>query len=239
MGILLAPGDGVDGIAIMEFPPFGPPASVVDPAKAQQAQATSQRDRAAWDSVMASLTAHWPGQYMFLPVASSLEVNGQYSTWLPGPGGAWSRARKTDNFHLCPTGAAALGQATLTQLTPVLNLPPPAASWWSGSWDEELDVQRPARVLSQRSPLDRTRHWPGSGPERRLYPGSEQHGRVPDAREAVDGMTAPLPDVDSLFGAAAGPPSNPPRAGGRFPGPRHASSATSWPRSRFWWSRSC
>jgi hypothetical protein len=143
MGILLAPGDGVDGVAIMEFPPYGPPASLVDQAKAQQALATSERDRTAWDSLMASLAAHWPGRYMFLPVASSLEVNGQYSTWLPGPAGAWSRARKTDNFHVCPTGAAALGQATLTQLTPVLNLPPPAAGWWSGSWTRNQTYNNP------------------------------------------------------------------------------------------------
>ena len=143
MGMLLAPGDGVDGVAIMEFPPYGPPAAVVDQAKAQQTLATQERDRAAWGSLMASLAAHWPGQYMFLPVASSLEVNGQYSTWLPGPGGTWSRARKTDNFHVCPTGAAALGQATVTQLTPVFNLPPPAGSWWSGSWTKNQTYNDP------------------------------------------------------------------------------------------------
>jgi peptidoglycan/LPS O-acetylase OafA/YrhL len=144
MGMLLAPGDGVDGVAIMEFPPFGLPASDVDPAKAQQALAGLERGRTAWDSLMASLAGHWPGQYMFLPVANSLEVNGQYSTWLPGPTGVWSRARKTDNFHLCPTGAAALGQATLTQLTPVLDLPPPAASWWSGSWTKNSTYNDPS-----------------------------------------------------------------------------------------------
>ncbi|HEX6475670.1 MAG TPA: hypothetical protein VF005_00225, partial [Acidimicrobiales bacterium] len=144
MGMLLAPGDGVDGVAIMEFPPFGPPASVLDPTKAQQVQATSERDRAAWDSLMGSLAPRWPGQYMFLPVASSLEVNGQYSTWLPGPTGVLSRARKTDDFHLCPTGAAALGQATLTRLTPVLDLPPPAAGWWSGSWTKSSTYNDPA-----------------------------------------------------------------------------------------------
>jgi hypothetical protein len=86
---------------------------------------------------MATLGPQWPGHYLYLPTASSLEVNGQYSAWLPGPGGVMSRARMVDNFHTCPTGAARLGQALLTQLTPVLDLPPAADGWWSGSWTKD------------------------------------------------------------------------------------------------------
>jgi hypothetical protein len=144
LGMLLAPGSGVDGVAIIEFPPYGPPASVLDPAKAQQALAAAERNRTAWDSLMSSLASRWPGQYMFLPVANSVEVNGQYSTWLPGPGGAWSRARKTDNFHVCPTGAAAMGQAVLDQLSPVLGLPPAMPGWWTGSWTRNSTYDDPS-----------------------------------------------------------------------------------------------
>jgi hypothetical protein len=144
LGMLLAPGSGVDGVAIIEFPPYGPPASVLDPAKAQQALAAAERNRTAWDSLMSSLASRWPGQYMFLPVANSVEVNGQYSTWLPGPGGVWSRARKTDNFHVCPTGAAAMGQAVLDQLSPVLGLPPAMPGWWTGSWTRNSTYDEPS-----------------------------------------------------------------------------------------------
>jgi hypothetical protein len=92
---------------------------------------------------MSSLSSRWPGQYMFLPVANSVEVNGQYSTRLPRPGGVWSRARKTDNFHVCPTGAAAMGQAVLDQLSPVLGLPPPMPGWWTGSWTRSSTYNDP------------------------------------------------------------------------------------------------
>ena len=143
LSLLLAPGSGVDGVAVMEFPPYGPPASVLDPARAQQAQAVLERNRAAWNSIMASLASRWPGRYLFVPVASSLEVNGQYATWLPGPGGAWTRARKVDNFHICPTGAAALGDAVLSQLSPVLGLPPATPGWWSGSWTRNSTYNDP------------------------------------------------------------------------------------------------
>jgi hypothetical protein len=133
---LLVPGNGVDGVAIMEFP-LTRPSSSPDPT----AQATSAANETlwtgGWNSVMATLGPQWPGHYLYLPTASSLEVNGQYSAWLPGPGGVMSRARMVDNFHTCPTGAARLGQALLTQLTPVLDLPPAADGWWSGSWTKD------------------------------------------------------------------------------------------------------
>jgi hypothetical protein len=144
MGILLAPGNGVDGLAIMEFPPYGPPPSVLDPANAEQARLVLESGRRAWSSLMASLASHWPGHYLFLPVASSLQVEGRFSAWLPQAGGTWSRARKTDNFHLCPTGAAAFGQATLQQLTPVVGLPASAAGWWSGSWAKDPTYNDPS-----------------------------------------------------------------------------------------------
>ncbi len=144
MGILLAPGNGVDGVAIMEFPPYGPPPSVLDPAKAEQTLVAEETARKAWNSLMASLAPRWPGHYMFLPVASALEVDGRFSPWLPQADGTWSRARKTDNFHLCPTGAAALGQAVVAQLTPVVSLPPPAPGWWSGSWAKDHTYRDPS-----------------------------------------------------------------------------------------------
>jgi lysophospholipase L1-like esterase len=143
VGLLLAPGTGVDGVAMMEFPRSRPTTSATDPA----AQASSLADAAtgaqAWNSVMASVAPLWPGHYLYLPTASSLELNGQYSAWLPAPGGALSRARKVDNFHVCPTGAARLGQAVLAQLTPVLQLPPAADGWWAGSWTKNHTYNDP------------------------------------------------------------------------------------------------
>jgi hypothetical protein len=142
IGLLMAPGSSVDGVAIVEFPRSHPNSTIAGPT---QPQTLADLDRAtgAWNSVMASIGPQWPGRYLYLPVASSLEVGGQYSAWLPGPGGVESRARKTDNFHLCPTGAARLGQALVDGLTPTLNLPNAAPGWWTGSWTKDPTYNDP------------------------------------------------------------------------------------------------
>jgi hypothetical protein len=137
LGQVLAPGNGVDGVAILELPRTGPSISEVDPAKRAVDAANAEAGREAWNALMESLALRWAGRYMFLPVAGSLEVNGQYSTWLPGPNGTWSRARKVDNAHFCPTGAGVLGQAVFQQLTPALNLPAIAPDWWAGRWTRD------------------------------------------------------------------------------------------------------
>ena len=56
-------------------------------------------------------------------MASSLEVDGRYSTWLHTIDGGWIRARKTDNTHLCPAGAAVLGAAVTVRA--LADVPPP------------------------------------------------------------------------------------------------------------------
>jgi peptidoglycan/LPS O-acetylase OafA/YrhL len=143
VGLLLAPGNGVDGVAMLEFPRSHPNTSLVDPAAQARSLADAATGAQAWNSVMASVAPQWPGQYLYLPTASSLELNGQYSAWLPAPGGVLSRARKTDNFHVCPTGSARLGQALVTQLTPVLHIPPAADGWWAGSWTKDQTYNDP------------------------------------------------------------------------------------------------
>ncbi len=143
LGQVLAPGDGVDGVAILQLPRTGPRISEVDPARRAADAANAETSREAWNSLMESLALRWPGRYMFLSVAGSLEVNGQYSTWLPGPNGTWSRARKVDNAHFCPTGAGVLGQAVLQQLTPTLNLPAAAPGWWAGRWTRDSRYNDP------------------------------------------------------------------------------------------------
>jgi len=74
-----------------------------------------------------------------LNTASSLELNGQFSPWLPTVNGGWIRVRKTDNTHLCPSGAAVLGAAVTQQLTPMFNLPPPAPGWINSSWTSDVN----------------------------------------------------------------------------------------------------
>ena len=76
-------------------------------------------------------------------MASSLDVDGRYSTWLPTTDGGWIRARKTDNTHLCPAGAAVLGAAVTSELTPMFHLPPPAPGWIARSAGTSSPLIRP------------------------------------------------------------------------------------------------
>jgi len=138
----LQPGNGVDGLMLLEFPKAGSiPADVHSDQRIAAAQAQEVR-RQVWNAVAQGIVTLWPGKMMFLAVASSLEVNGHFTTWLPTVEG-WVRARTTDNTHICPAGAAAYAGAVLSQLTPVFHLPSPAPSWWSGSWTKDRRYDYP------------------------------------------------------------------------------------------------
>jgi peptidoglycan/LPS O-acetylase OafA/YrhL len=136
LGTLMAPGNGVDGVAFLQFPKAGVPQNVTETAARATVSAKRERGREAWNAVVAGMTTVWPGRVMFLPVAQSLEVNGHYSTWLPGTKG-WVRARKLDEVHMCPAGAATFGVAVVNQLTPVFHLSPMAPGWVTGSWSTD------------------------------------------------------------------------------------------------------
>jgi peptidoglycan/LPS O-acetylase OafA/YrhL len=132
--VMLAPGDGVDGIAIVQFPKVGPQVQIIDPAQRQAALVAAERNRQAFDRIVSTLPAAYPGRVTYLPVASSLEVDGRYSAWLPTVAGGWIRARMTDNTHLCPPGAAVLAAKVTSELSPMFDLSPPAPGWTTSGW---------------------------------------------------------------------------------------------------------
>jgi hypothetical protein len=137
IGVLLAPGDGVDGVAFLQFPTIGGLDAIIDPSERAKALATANADTRAWNRLVSTLPARYPGRVTFLRTASSLEVDGRYSAWLPTVTGGWIRARKIDNTHLCPAGAAVLGAAVTEQLTPMFHLAPPAPGWINDSWTSD------------------------------------------------------------------------------------------------------
>ena len=107
-----------------------------------------------------SLAAQYPGRVTYLPVASSLDLDGHYSAWLPTVSGGWIRARKTDNTHLCPAGAAVLGAAITQELPPDVRSGPRHRDGSTSSWTSDgLPLRRPrlgpARTTSP--PRDHTR----------------------------------------------------------------------------------
>lgn len=149
VGVMLTPGNGVDGVIFTQFPLSGSIAAA-DPAD----QASYNKERLeglkAWNDIAAKMTSYFPGRVMYLPVASSLLLDGRsYSAWLPpigdphAPKDQWIRVRKLDNVHLCPEGSARYARAILTDLTAVFRLAPASPSWTDGAWTSDPDFNNP------------------------------------------------------------------------------------------------
>jgi peptidoglycan/LPS O-acetylase OafA/YrhL len=135
---LLAPGDGVDGIAFLQFPTVGSHDFIIDPGVRQSQTGKQNEQTQHWTNLVSSIAKQYPGRVTFLDTASSLNLNGQFTQWLPTKNGGWIRARKTDDTHLCPAGAAVLGAKVTEDLTPMFDLPPPAPGWINKSWTSSV-----------------------------------------------------------------------------------------------------
>jgi hypothetical protein len=149
---LLARGNGVDGIAFVQFPQVGPLDALIDPAQREQALASDEAGRKAFDTVVSRLPARYPGRVTWLPVAPALEVDGHYSAWLPTVDGGWVRARKTDNTHFCSPGAAVFAAVVTSEIRPMFGLPPPAPSWLEGAWTSNQSRYGPANECPDDQP---------------------------------------------------------------------------------------
>jgi peptidoglycan/LPS O-acetylase OafA/YrhL len=134
---MLGPPNGVDGIAFVQFPKVGDLDAIIDPGVRHDVTVLQARYTRAWTAIAQTLPQQYPGRVTYLPVASSLDVDGRFSAFLPTVSGGWIRARKTDNTHLCPAGAAVLGAAITQQLTPMFALAPPAPGWINRSWTSD------------------------------------------------------------------------------------------------------
>ncbi len=145
---LLAPGDGVDGVMLLEFPPIGVVADAT-PAVLTHDKLEAEGS-AAWDAVAERMPAIFPGKVMYLPWAGSILLDGHYSTWLPplgdpgAPKAEWVRVRKLDDTHLCPQGSARLGLAVADDLKMLVGLAPPRGRWYDGSWTTNPEFNSPA-----------------------------------------------------------------------------------------------
>ena len=75
--LMLAPGNGVDGIVLTQFPQ-GDVSHPLHVSRRHQAQGAR-----AWDAIAATMPSVFPGKVMYLPVADSILLHGHYATWLP------------------------------------------------------------------------------------------------------------------------------------------------------------
>jgi peptidoglycan/LPS O-acetylase OafA/YrhL len=146
---MLTPGNGVEGVIFTQFPQSGniPAANQADYVAYNKARWAGV---IAWNNIAEKMTTYFPGRVMYLPIASSVMLDGnRYSAWLPpendpqAPKDQWIRVRKLDNVHLCPEGSARYADALLADMTDVFKLAPAQGDWAQGSWVLDPDFNDP------------------------------------------------------------------------------------------------
>ena len=158
--VVLAPGDGVEGLVFQQFPTPGPVIGDASAAETKSDSATRAAGVAAWNRVAASMVKVFPGKVMYFPVGASVERHGRFTTWLPpaarpkAPAASWLRVRMVDNVHLCPAGAARYTDALLADLRALYRLPAPSPTWTAGSWADDPRFTHSNGLSSTPCPAD-------------------------------------------------------------------------------------
>ncbi len=131
----------MDGVVFTQFPVSGeiPAANPADQIPYNKARAAGL---AAWNAIAQKMATYFPGRVMYLPVGSSLLLNGHFSSWLPPVGHPHApadqmdpRAQARQRSTLCPEeGVVRYASAILSDLTAILHLAPAAPNWVIGNW---------------------------------------------------------------------------------------------------------
>ncbi|HVX23670.1 MAG TPA: SGNH/GDSL hydrolase family protein, partial [Acidimicrobiales bacterium] len=131
---------GAKGVVFLEFPVRGPNTATGQVA-GSSTLAAENRGIQRWNAIARSMPARFPGKVMYLPVASSVLLDGKFEFWLPtpedpnAPRSQWLRARMVDGLHLCPAGIARYADAILADLSRAYpSLPPASPGWATGTW---------------------------------------------------------------------------------------------------------
>jgi hypothetical protein len=98
------------------------------------AQFTNDGLRRNLNAIVQRAAATRPHVHYTIPDPTFDGPDGKYAMFLPDAAGKLVRIRKVDGEHLCPDGAARLGQLVYDTLRRALRLPPPAKHWQNGAW---------------------------------------------------------------------------------------------------------
>lgn len=150
--VLLAPGDGVEAVGLFQFPQTGPPLAITDAAASAAAWKRQTEQANAWNSLAREATMAFPGHAIYLPTNQLFAPGGRYYAWFRTPDGKWIRARKVDNTHMCPYGAAEFGALVTEELTGQLQLAPMRPGWSTGKWTRAPRYDQPAGVCPDDQP---------------------------------------------------------------------------------------
>jgi hypothetical protein len=131
---LLSPGSGVEVVALFEFPQLGPFTEVVNRPDITPAWIQTVQSQYAWDRLAEQAVKAFPGHAVYLATDQLFAPGGRFLTWMRTADAQWLRARKLDNDHFCPYGAAEFGALVVHELSPGLYLPTPRPGWELGPW---------------------------------------------------------------------------------------------------------
>ena len=134
MAALLAPPHGVKLVVLLQFPQVGPSDSITDPVARERAWKIETEATDAWDAAARQAVSAFPGRALYLTTEQLFAPGGRFLTWMRTPQGEWVRARKLDNTHMCPYGAAQFGALVTEELTPILHLGKLKPGWEFASW---------------------------------------------------------------------------------------------------------
>ncbi len=140
---ILAPGDGVDLVVLLQFPQVGPIPYIFDPLTQAAEWTAANARQIAWNDIASEAVQFFPGRALYLSTAQLFAPGDRFFAWDRTPSGTWIRARKIDDTHMCPYGAAELGALVVNDLTPVLGLSPMAPGWQLGSWVQDPNFNDP------------------------------------------------------------------------------------------------
>jgi peptidoglycan/LPS O-acetylase OafA/YrhL len=140
---LLAPPDGVKLVVLLQFPQVGPSDTISDPAAREEAWRKLTLATDAWDDAARRVVAAFPGRAIYLTTTELFAPRGRFLTWMQTPDGTWVRARKLDNTHMCPYGAAKFGALVTAELTPLLHLRALEPGWEFGPWTKDARYNDP------------------------------------------------------------------------------------------------
>jgi len=155
LGTILTPGDGVDLVVLLQYPQVGPNPYFIDPALQAIEWSTANARQIVWNEVAAEAVGFFPGHALYLRTDQLFAPGDRYLAWNRTPAGTWIRARKVDNTHMCPYGAAEFGALVESDLSPVLGLAPMTPGWELGSWVHDANFDDPPGACPADQPPSR------------------------------------------------------------------------------------
>jgi peptidoglycan/LPS O-acetylase OafA/YrhL len=134
--------------------------STLPASRIRQINSISDRGAAAWERVVLEYVSAHPGFAAFMPIGSSVLIDGQTAFWMPPPRrpgaseSSWDRVRFLDGSHLCTVGVERFSAALSYDLSAMLDVEPTTRRWWLGSWVAQPVPERYASQVQGMCPLD-------------------------------------------------------------------------------------